>query len=438
MMRIAVASFSFLVACVAVASCSSKSGENANASATTTSTASSTSTSTSTSTSSGAGAGLVGPADLVYEGAFRVPSGKFGSDANAIFDYSDDGLAYYAAHDSLFIKGHTYGQMVAEISIPAAVKSADPKALPVAKVLQNFAEITEGHIDDEKIQNAMILGGLLVWDQQLIGSIWAYYDGAGQQTKSHFTSGLALATQGDFKGLFTVGDPFPAFVAGYMTRIPDEWQMAFGGPALTGHCCTSIIGHQSWGPAAWVFDPGELGKKSPVPATGVVYYDAKHPTLGSWDNTAKENAIYNMASLATGIVFAPGTKSLLFFGSTGLGVPCYGEGTDDKSLQGKPTPDGSEWCYDPDVSSKGTHGYPYGSYVWAYDANDLVAVKNGTKKPWDVQPYAHWQLKLPIDTGTNQLNGAAYDEKTKRIYLSQRNADGAMPILHVLTLKPGG
>src|SRR4051812_38057532 len=89
--------------------------------------------------------------DLDYQGSFRVPSGRFGSDANAIFDYGDDGLAFDAARPGLYIKGHVYGQLVAEIAIPAPVRilGGALTGLPTATVLQDFAEITHGHLDDE-------------------------------------------------------------------------------------------------------------------------------------------------------------------------------------------------------------------------------------------------------------------------------------------------
>jgi hypothetical protein len=32
------------------------------------------------------------------------------------------------------------------------------------------------------------------------------------------------------------------------------------------------------------------------------------------------------------------------------------------------------------------------AFVWAYDLNDLAAVKAGQKRPWDVVPYATWEL----------------------------------------------
>src|SRR5213080_2377979 len=103
-----------------------------------------------------------------------------------------------------------------------------------------------------------------------------------------------------------------------------------------------------------------------------------HPTLGAWDAN-----------------WDPG-KGVLFDGTQGTGKFCYGEGTDDPSLDGKPTPDGSIYCYDPDDSSKGTHGYPYVAKVWAYDANDLVRVRHGHLRPWRVRPYAVWTLHLPF------------------------------------------
>ena len=49
----------------------------------------------------------------------------------------------------------------------------------------------------------------------------------------------------------------------------------------------------------------------------------------------------------------------------GTGTFCYGEGAT---------------CNDPTDSSKGNHAYPYQYQVWAYDANDLAAVKAGSKQ----------------------------------------------------------
>jgi hypothetical protein len=43
-----------------------------------------------------------------------------------------------------------------------------------------------------------------------------------------------------------------------------------------------------------------------------------------------------------------------------------------------------------------------------------------------------------VDTGSNQLNGAALDPATGTIYVSQARADGARPVIHAFKLSQGG
>ena len=207
-----------------------------------------------------------------------------------------------------------------------------------------------------------------------------------------------------------------------------------GGPALTGNCCIPIISRTSFGPAAFAFDPGKLGAPSGVPDAPLVYYPQQHPTLGAWDASwnPRRGVLFNGATTIRGLVFPKGTRSVLFFGTQGIGRFCYGEGTDQRGLAGKPTPDGTTWCYDPDDSSKGTHAYPYVAEVWAYDARRLVAVRKGRKRPWQVKPYATWRLHLPF--GSGRIGGAAYDSAGGRIYLSQQYGNGTDPVMHVFKI----
>ena len=118
-----------------------------------------------------------------------------------------------------------------------------------------------------------------------------------------------------------------------------------------------------------------------------------------------------------GAVFPEGTRSVLYFGRHGTGPYCYGEGT---------------VCNDPTSSSKGDHAYPYVSQVWAYDVQDLIAVKNGQKNPWDVMPYATWAFKLPFEvTGNGRPGGVAYDPATQRVFWLERFGDGDWPVITV-------
>jgi hypothetical protein len=364
---------------------------------------------------------LLQPSDLQYVGAFRVPQGTSGG---STLNYGGTGLTYYSGRNSLYIVGHDWDQEVAEISIPQVVNSSNLANLKTATILQPLKDASDGKSNLIKsggaaYPNTVKVGGLFVSGGKLIGSLYAYYDGAVEQDRSHFTSGLDLSVSGDAQGIFKVGTQYPGFVSGYMAAIPQQYQTTLGGPALTGNCCLAIAGVQSSGPAASVFNPANLGVQNPVSATPVIGYPSNHTTLGSWDNTSVANPVFNMATQVKGMVFPEGTRSVLFFGMTGLGVPCYGTGTE---------------CHDPDNDSKGTHAYPYASYAWAYDVNDLISVKNGSKNPWDIKPYTTWTLTFPT-SGKDQILGAAYDPATQRIYLSQACSDPeCYPIIHVYSV----
>ena len=372
---------------------------------------------------------LLQQSDLVYEGAFRVPTGKLGANQMVGFAFGGTALAYNPANDSLFVVGHVYDQMTAEIGIPQIVDSNNRDNLRTANVLQSFSDALEGNLEavDPGEANGFRIGGQLVYGNQLYISDYTYYDADSTQVTSHFGRPLNLSTHGQLKGPYRVGSAGAGFVSGYMTAIPAEWQSSFGGPALTGNCCLSIISRTSLGPAASVFDPSDIGVENPVPATQVLGYPIDHPTLGTWGGDGSAHPIYNMSTEVKGIVFPQGTSTVLFFGRTGLGTPCYGTGSD---------------CGDPVDGSKGTHGYPYGYYAWAYDANDLLAVKNNLKQPWEVVPYASWAFDLPFGTGEARILGAAYDPANQRIFLSQSGGDAygldPLPIIYAFRVNAAG
>jgi len=351
---------------------------------------------------------LLQKANLVYQGAFRVPQGT--SDATT-FAYGGTALAYNPGNNSLFMTGHDHSQFSAEIGIPAVVNSTNLKDLATATLLQPLRDATEGRLSriNPTDPNPKKIGGHLVHNGKLIVTGFSYYDGSGTQSASHFSRPLSLSTTGQVIGPYSVG-PDPHFVDGYMTPVPPEWQASFDGPALTGMCCLSIANVQSCGPSISVFDPSLTSRS----ATRLLGYPLSNPLRP----VSSTNAVYNLSSSISGVVFPNGTRSVLFFGRHGVGPYCYGEGAD---------------CRDPADGYKGVHGYPYVYQVWAYDANDLLAVKSGTKREYQPQPYAIWTFKLPFESSrsTHFLGGAAYDPRTQRIYLSQRGGDAAGPVIHV-------
>jgi hypothetical protein len=135
--------------------------------------------------------------------------------------------------------------------------------------------------------------------------------------------------------------------------------------------------------------------------------------------------------LVGGMAMIAGTRTVLYFGSNGEGPHCYGEGTADKALADR---SGGNLCYDPTSSDKGSHAYPYRYQIWAYDLNDLTAVKEGRKQPWEVMPYGVWPINFPIPEAKVRIGGVTYDSERQLIYVSQLRADAAgyLPIIHVL------
>jgi hypothetical protein len=62
------------------------------------------------------------------------------------FDYGGTALAYDPARNGLFIVGHVYYQLTAEVSIPSPVGSDRLSSLRRARYLQPFTDATDGLI----------------------------------------------------------------------------------------------------------------------------------------------------------------------------------------------------------------------------------------------------------------------------------------------------
>ena len=415
--------------------------------------------------------------DLAYEGAFRVPETL--SDKQTLA-YGGTALSFWPAHNSLLLVGHDHHQLVAEISIPTPTQATTVAALPRATWLQPPTDILQGRrvsgVDGGK-GNGVKVGGITVVDPHLIVNVWTYYDASQTpQTLTHFVAGQDFAAPTAVEGPFQVGRGFQdynrkdvarigGFVSGYMTTIPAQWQGPLGGTHLTGQGGgISILGRTSSGPSATVFTPTELsvatGRDGAAPrarprdtktnAFLVMGYptnssnpkDELHqPTLGVW---GKGGGVYDGTQIFRGMVFPDGTRSILFFGWGGTRF-CYGGGTNDPKLDLTPHPQGGHWCYDPANDSKGTHGYPYRSLVFAYDVLDFIAVKQGKRKPWEIKPYATWSFAMPfqqkldangVDRSDYAIVGAAYDPATRRIFLTAYRTDENLPIVHVFRLPP--
>jgi hypothetical protein len=370
------------------------------------------------------------PSDgLQYLGAFRLPATESNGDS---FSIGGRQMTFNPAGHSLIV-GSRAGR-VAEVSIPTPVRSADVNALPFATYLQGFSDPTEGRLSQIS-SDGVAIDGLLVHNNRLYGTASIYYDALNTQRVSHYSHSLQL-NQSSFVGWSSVWDATKTgYVSGAMAVVPAEWQALLGGPAITSQCCIPIVTRTSWGPSAFAFDPSRIGQAGTIAAQPLLYYTGDHTTLGHWDGS---NPVYGATTNMGGMAIIAGTRTILYFGRNGTGPHCYGNGTNDPSLDGRIGPDGAKWCYDPTASGKGSHAYPYRYQIWAYDLNDFAAVKNGTKQPWELEPYGVWPISFPIDEPTVLSGGVGYDSANQVLYLSQLLADrdgySYRPVVHAFKI----
>lgn len=360
---------------------------------------------------------LVQKTDLEYLGAFRLPQGENGSPNG--FSFGGSPIAFDSTSNTLFVG--TKESSVGEIKIPTPVKSSKIDLLPFATMVQNIRDPLEGGLS---VLEGAALRGLLVNERKLFGTAMVYYDASNSARVSHFSRSKDL-TKPSATPLKALWKPEKSgYVAGWLASVPQEWQSLLGGSILSGNCCVPIVSRTSYGPSAFAWSPSDFDK-NPIPATPLLYYPSDHPTLGEWGDS---NPIYGGTTEMGGMVIPSGTRSILYFGFNGTGEFCYGTGG------GR----GGE-CVDPLSSSKGQHAYPYNYQVWAYDLNDLVKVKDGTKKPWEVKPYATWSIDNFPEIYISGIGGVAYDEEKQIIYVSQARADvdgySSRAIIHAFKVK---
>jgi hypothetical protein len=331
---------------------------------------------------------LVQPGNVVYLGSFTLPASDGSGRPNEEGSLTFGGKALGVGPDgqSLYFGCHAWHTRLARVTIPAIGG--------VASVVTPCTHV-DAQLVDPTSSVASGLGGSLVWNGRVVLSAFSYYDADTNAVASHFWGAADLT---GVQGPARLSGAAPGLVGGYMGVVPAEWRALLGGPALTGQCCTSIITRSSYGPAVSVFNPDDVGVQNPVPSKLLLGYPSGEPPLGEW---AGNNALFNGATKMGGVAFPAGTRSVLFVGRHGDNF-CYGDGAA---------------CNDPTDGSKGSHAYPYRHQVWAYDANDLLAVKQGAKAPWQVRPYATWTLSGISADGSANITSATYDHATRRLYV---------------------
>jgi hypothetical protein len=316
---------------------------------------------------------------------------------------------------TLFYKGHDHHPgAVAQISVPAQFgRGLRFESLPKAAVIQPFRDVTDGALRSSPnslglMGNGAGVTGLLVRGGKLLvsASLWYEYS----QNNSHGVSGVDLSEAGDFEGFMTPTGRsviFPRAMSGSMVNIPAEWQAALGGDILGGNYPTSIISANSSGPSLTVLRVNTAARPARYEGETVMFFPLDRAMCGVPGCHESLNPIFTWATEYTGKAFIPGTRTVIFVGKHPVGEMWYGGPT---SPTGKPAS-----CDDGGWGQKAA-GWEY--RVAAFDANDLVRVRQGKLDRSAVRPYATWPIPdFPVADCT-KIRSAAYDEETQQLFIA--------------------
>ena len=423
-----------------------------------------------------------------YVGGFRLPNvpvqtNSSGTILNGGFNfygsYGGSGLAMGAPGDSsLYMTGFsnagTNGNpVIAKVSIPTFL-SPNPAQMQTAQLLQSadlrgklesnskgvLAPVTfSGNGDpNDGFGGGVRIDDLIVTGNSIIGSAYVGY-GDGLETHSHFrinTLDLNQVTNANVTGLFNVGTglggvTYPgwtgptgldgteaAFLGGYMTEIPAEYQASLGGTHLVGQSASTVMSRGSLGPGAFALNAANIGVGTVTPKPLAYYPDlarSLYPMNFNYDTAQPTDPRFNFNTNVEGAVFVPGTRTVLFFGSTGAA------GIADTA--GSFTGYGESATFNDNVrTDKGYHSQngAYEYQVWAYDVNDYIKVVNGQLLPWDVEPYDVWRFDFDAmpdapNSASKYVGGTTFDPITNRLYVTQQFiGDGITHIVQVFDL----
>jgi hypothetical protein len=415
--------------------------------------------------------GTLGPSDLTYLGAFRLPASAAYPDAG--WAWGGTGMAYYASGDpggpsdgylgSLYGIGHDHTKYVAEISIPVPVISAskDASALNTATMLRDFTNVRSGisaldplFVDVSQISRTdlAILPALGRQTTPKLYSCWGvHFQSDASMVPSHMWCDLDLTNH---QGAWWVAASNEATLYStndYLFEIPENFATTYlGGRRLaTGRYRDG--GWGGFGPNLFAIAPWAAGNPpangTVLPATTLIRYASSHTEGYLYGKNYKMNNYLHCDDWSGGAWLTAGDKAaVIFVGTKGTGATEAWYGYSD----GTTSPiDGSEFTGDPSYT-RGEHGErgwwspAFEAQMIFYNPADLAAVAQGKKQPYEVQPYATLNLDsylyninkeagLSSQLQKQRLGACAYDSTNQLLYIFEYRGDAEndRPLVHV-------
>jgi len=377
---------------------------------------------------------LIQPADLMYQGAFRLPDWP---DDEIGWAWSGAAMTYYPDGDpdgpadgypgSIFGTGHNWNQYVSEISIPLPVISSDKDVseLNTATTWQGFQNIRGDLFGEFEIPRAG-LEYLPAQGGQTTGKLhfcWAQHMGEGATNPSHGWCELNLSDP-QTAGAWRIEDYWNYVTTDYLFAIPQAWADTYtpGMYLATGRFRDG--GQGAEGPSLFAYGPWNEGHPpapgSTLSAMPLLLYGNAYE-----ENPPAMNDYHHSDEWSGGAWLTTASKSaVIFAGTKGQGECWYGcaDGTDEPP-----------W---PDDCDRGWWSDRFVGQVLFYAPADLAAVARGEMESHEPQPYATLDIdEYLYHVGSIQqkhhLGAAGFDRERGLLYVFEPLADGDKPLIHV-------
>jgi hypothetical protein len=408
------------------------------------------------------------PADLVYQGAFRLPDQ---------FNWGALGMSYYPPGDggrgSLLVTGFQ------SLSSPDHPGEAcwDPWWDCYAYYGQVLIPTPRRESNWQNLPEAALVGAMINFDQGLASTVhreWLFVSGieymprTGRQTSDKVygavnvwyaegifgeetfpTVWMANLNGTGVRGMFHVGPRVVPYhgrkMGAYLFSVPSWYADRYlggrtlvtgrsrGTPARAGEPVTTDGGSQ--GPTLFAFraltGDNPTGNLDALP---FLYYRVKFPGCAGpnvGNPLVCDYPGFTMCDDWTGGAFADNgaRRAIMLLGYKGLGNNCY----DEPPVQ----------CNDPCGDSHGYHCQPYERQVIFYDVHALGDIALGRRDPWEVLPYQVWRPREFYLSGHSCWNagGMTYDRQSGRLFMVERGLGGDVnaAVVHVwgLAAAPG-
>lgn len=428
---------------------------------------------------------LVEPDDFDYLGAFRLPGGEdrpqtfaYGGGAMTCNPDGDSGGSSDGFPGSIYIMGHVrlpYGELpdgnqIAEISIPAPVRSKDPESLPRADFIQPFQDAAQGLFTEcsEIPRTAMEYLDTpetgpkihLAWGQHI------QEDSPGP-THAWIDPNLSAPNP---QGSWYIADYSPYSVNDYIFAIPREWAMSNAGGRLLATGRFKDGGWSGQGPALFAYRPwSDDGSPAPpnthLDATVLLLYANSRDNEDVVSRSLKGYQHVDEWDGGAWLQTSTGRTAVIFVGTKGVGdkywygwanpagpdLPCV----ETAFVNDFPTCRRADGTFCPPEELSGCEGHNdyrgwwcprMAAMILLYNPDDLARVARGEIEPWEPQPYARLgideQLLLnpagvePDLLGTGpqrryRIGSVAYDASHDLLYILESFADNIKPVIHV-------